>query len=97
MDAAAKSAAGPRNPETSYGDTYTRQRVFLCLLPAHIRIMVAQVGLTSVRPVSVGAGIANPAWATTTFKRFATLVIALLTLWSANHVSIQIRGDLPYR
>ena len=63
--AAAKSADGPRNPETFYGDTDTHQRVFLCLLSAHTQIMVAQVGLTSVGPVSVGAGIANPIWATT--------------------------------
>ncbi|EAB6703731.1 hypothetical protein DLR11_25015 [Salmonella enterica subsp. salamae] len=30
----------------------TRQRVFLCVVPAHTRIMVAQVGPTSVGPVA---------------------------------------------
>ncbi|EOI1350504.1 ash family protein [Enterobacter hormaechei] len=43
----------------------TRQRVFLCVKSAHTRIMVAQMGLTSVGPVSFCAGIANPVWATT--------------------------------
>lgn len=56
---------GLSTPKTSYGDTYTRQRVFLCHLSAHTQIMVAQAGPTSVGPVSVGAGVENPAWATT--------------------------------
>ncbi|MBA5234733.1 ash family protein [Pectobacterium aroidearum] len=43
----------------------TRQRVFLCVMPAHIQIMVAQVGQLSGWPVSFGTGIANPTWATT--------------------------------
>ncbi|EAR6915381.1 hypothetical protein EWR41_24980 [Salmonella enterica] len=43
----------------------TRQRVFLCVAPVHIQIMVAQAGQLSGWPVSFGTGIANPVWATT--------------------------------
>ncbi|CAA2946409.1 MULTISPECIES: host cell division inhibitor Icd-like protein [Enterobacter cloacae complex] len=36
-----------------------------CLCRCSFSVMVAQVGLTSVRPVSVRAGISTPVWATT--------------------------------
>ncbi|EFX7677398.1 hypothetical protein EFQ80_11655 [Shigella sonnei] len=56
--------SGLRNPGKT--KRTTRASVFFCVyIPAHIRIMVAQVGLTSVGPVSSFTGIANPAWATT--------------------------------
>ncbi|EMO3864397.1 ash family protein [Enterobacter hormaechei] len=58
--------------------------------------MVAQVGPTSVGPVSSFTGVENPAWATTSL-RFSTLVVALLIKRSAYHVQIQVRGDLPHR
>ncbi|KAA0547796.1 ash family protein [Citrobacter braakii] len=48
---AAKSAAGPRNPETQSAHN-TRQRVFLCVAPAHPQIMVVQVGQPPGWPVS---------------------------------------------
>ncbi|HAN4903814.1 TPA: ash family protein [Escherichia coli] len=44
--------------------------MFFCVyIPAHIRFMVAQAGLTSVRPVSSFAGILTPVWATTIQER----------------------------
>ncbi|EIV2102700.1 TPA: ash family protein [Klebsiella pneumoniae] len=43
----------------------TRQRVFLCLLPVRIQIMVAQAGQPKGWPVSFGSGIPTPVWATT--------------------------------
>ncbi|WP_074441893.1 ash family protein [Salmonella enterica] len=49
--AAAKSAAGSLNPEINEAHN-TRQRVFLCVAPAHIQIMVAQVGQPKGWPVS---------------------------------------------
>lgn len=50
------------NSQTTHN---TRQRVFLCVKPAHAKIMVAQVGQPTGWPVSFGTGVENPAWATT--------------------------------
>ncbi|ECF6381585.1 hypothetical protein DU258_23455 [Salmonella enterica subsp. enterica] len=52
----------PRNYQTTHS---TRQRVFLCVVPVHTRIMVAQAGQLSGWPVSFGTGVENPVWATT--------------------------------
>ena len=61
---AAKSAAGIGTP--NYQTTHsTRQRVFLCVKPAHAKIMAAQVGQLNSWPVSFGTGSSNPIWAAT--------------------------------
>lgn len=75
--AIAKSVAGRGNP-CNLTATLDALCVFFCVFVyAHltfvqrfdsrcsIRVMVAQAGLTSVRPVSVRAGISTPVWATT--------------------------------
>ncbi|HCJ7736312.1 TPA: ash family protein [Citrobacter freundii] len=53
---------GTLNNQTTHN---TRQRVFLCVMPVRIRIMVGQVGQLQSWPVSFGAGSSNPAWAIT--------------------------------
>ena len=75
--AAAKSVAGRGNP-CNLKATPDAPCVFFCVYVfAHLllaqwflsrcscRVMVAQAGLTSVRPVSFRAGISTPVWATT--------------------------------
>nr|WP_311295077.1 ash family protein [Serratia silvae] len=37
-------------------------------MPVHVQIMVAQAGQLSGWPVSVGAGIPTPVWATTKYR-----------------------------
>ncbi|HDG1688339.1 TPA: ash family protein [Kluyvera cryocrescens] len=74
---AAKSATGRGNP-CNLKATPDAPCVFFCVFVfAHLmllqrflcrcgyRVMVAQAGLTSVRPVSFRAGISTPVWATT--------------------------------
>lgn len=74
---AAKSATGRGNP-CNLKATPDAPRVFFCVrVFAHLlllqrflcrcsyRVMVAQAGLASVRPVSFRAGISTPVWATT--------------------------------
>jgi len=74
---AAKSATGRGNP-CNLKATQHAPGVFFCVFVfAHLllaqrflcrcsyRVMVAQAGLTSVRPVSFRAGISTPVWATT--------------------------------
>ncbi|WP_371329387.1 host cell division inhibitor Icd-like protein [Klebsiella quasipneumoniae] len=74
---AAKSATGRGNP-SNLTATPDAPCVFFCVCAfVHLllvqwllcrcssRVMVAQAGLTSVRPVSVRAGISTPVWATT--------------------------------
>ena len=75
--AVAKSAAGRENPSLTvatpdapcvffcvyaFAHPFIGQRFFVCCA---VKIMVAQAGLTSVRPVSFRAGISTPVWATT--------------------------------
>ncbi|ASC31865.1 MULTISPECIES: ash family protein [Klebsiella] len=43
----------------------TRQRVFLCVMPAHAQFMAAQAGQSKDWPVSFGTGSSNPVWAAT--------------------------------
>ena len=75
--AVAKSAAGIGVPFTTLA-TPDAPCVFFCVYASvHpfliqrfiylwiLRVMVAQAGLTSVRPVSFRAGISTPVWATT--------------------------------
>ncbi|QIX94995.1 host cell division inhibitor Icd-like protein [Cedecea sp. FDAARGOS_727] len=74
---AAKSATGRGNP-CNLKATPDAPRVFFCVFVfVHLlrtqwflcccgyRVMVAQAGLTPVRPVSFRAGISTPVWATT--------------------------------
>jgi len=77
LGVAAKSATGRGNP-CNLKATPDAPCVFFCVFVfAHLlhaqrflyrcsyRVMVAQAGLTSVRPVSFRAGISTPVWATT--------------------------------
>ncbi|TCW43012.1 Ash family protein [Phytobacter diazotrophicus] len=77
FDVAAKSATGRGNP-CNLKATPDAPCVFFCVFVfAHLLlaqrflgrcsylVMVAQAGLTSVRPVSFRAGISTPVWATT--------------------------------
>lgn len=50
---------------TMYTATQTRQASFFVSVPTHTHIMVARAGPTSVGPVSVYAGKANPVRVTT--------------------------------
>ncbi|EAT1307763.1 hypothetical protein EX399_08195 [Salmonella enterica] len=74
---AAKSATGRGNPCNSSATSDALSVFFIVAASVHlysavlIRIesMVAQAGLTSVRPVSDEAGISTPVWATTNQER----------------------------
>ncbi|EHM2356833.1 ash family protein [Salmonella enterica subsp. enterica serovar Bonariensis] len=61
----------------------------------HHRIMVAQVGQPKGWPVSFGAGIPTPVWATTN-QSVGTPVVAVKSPNGAAYVSVQICGYLPY-
>ncbi len=75
--AAAKSAAGRGNPSNSMATQHAPSVFFYVVALAHLLkvqgfihlcnclTMVAQAGLTSVRPVFIEAGISTPVWATT--------------------------------
>lgn len=103
--AVAKSTAGRGNPSNSKA-TPDAPCVFFCvfafvhLLPVQrflyccsYRVMVAQAGLTSVRPVSVRAGISTPVWATThergnsggSVTRYLTEVAIMATVPALSH------------
>lgn len=103
--AAAKSAAG-RGNLNNLTATPDAPCVFFCVIAfAHLllalrflcrcgyRVMVAQAGLTSVRPVSVRAGISTPVWATTSERgnsggsvtRYLTEVAAMATVLASSH------------
>lgn len=103
--AAAKSAAGRGNP-SNLEATRDALCVFFCVIAfAHLllalrflcrcgyRVMVAQAGLTSVRPVSVRAGISTPVWATTSERgnsggsvtRYLTEVATMATVLASSH------------
>ncbi|EIZ2213889.1 Ash-like/host cell division inhibitor Icd-like protein [Cronobacter sakazakii] len=103
--AAAKSAAG-RGNLNNLTATPDAPCVFFCVIAfAHLllalrflcrcgyRVMVAQAGLTSVRPVSVRAGISTPVWATTSERgnsggsvtRYLTEVATMATVLASSH------------
>lgn len=105
LKVAAKSAAGRGNP-SNLTATPDAPCVFFCvfafvhLLPVQrflyccsYRVMVAQAGLTSVRPVSVRAGISTPVWATThergnsggSVTRYLTEVAIMATVPALSH------------
>lgn len=105
FSAAAKSAAG-RGNLNNLTATPDAPCVFFCVIAfAHLllalrflsrcgyRVMVAQAGLTSVRPVSVRAGISTPVWATTSERGnsggsvtcYLTEVAAMATVLASSH------------
>ncbi|EAS2833635.1 hypothetical protein DLR11_21620 [Salmonella enterica subsp. salamae] len=57
--------------------------------------MVAQAGQLSGWPVSFGAGIPTPVWATTN-QSVGTPVVAVKSPNGAAYVPVQVRGYLPY-
>ncbi|MCC3747030.1 host cell division inhibitor Icd-like protein [Rouxiella badensis] len=75
--AAAKSAAGRGNPSLTMATQHAPSVFFYvaalayqflaqwCLYLCRFQAMVAQAGLTSVRPVHIVTGISTPVWATT--------------------------------
>ncbi|WP_374990627.1 host cell division inhibitor Icd-like protein [Pantoea sp. SOD02] len=103
--AIAKSVAGRGNP-CNLTATLDALCVFFCVYVfEHLtfvqrfhcrcsnRVMVAQAGLTSVRPVSVRAGISTPVWATTSERgnsggsvnRYLTEVAIMATVLTQTH------------
>lgn len=87
-----QSGVGTRIPD----DAHARQRVFLCVMPAHTRIMVVQAGQPKGWPVSFGAGIPTPVWATT-INECRNSGGGNKLPSGVHHVPVQIRGDLSHR
>lgn len=102
---AAKSATGRGNP-SNLTVTPDAPCVFFCVCAfAHLllvqrflcrcssRVMVAQAGLTPVRPVSVRAGISTPVWATTSERgnsggsvtRYLTEIATMASIPTLSH------------